>query len=353
MEEHIRKGNGAKSRFGEHLWLDITLLGRRHIEHNLREVKEICQYFLGVDPAEQWIAVRPAQHYTMGGIRTNHTGESPALRGLFAAGEAACWDMHGFNRLGGNSVAETVVAGMIVGEFIADFCQSERGELDIPTALIREAVNAERARLGALLGSRGTEHADALKIEMQQIMTDKVGIFRTGADLEEAVDKLQGLLVRSRDIGLRHHSDGPNPELVTAYRTQKMLKVALCIATGALARTESRGAHFREDFPRRDDAHWLKRTLAAWKDPADTLPCLSYETLDVMSMELPPGWRGYGAKDYVDHPDTPRRAGEVQAIRERLQERDRHQVQSEIMPYEHLLPERFRGRNERIDERLP
>ena len=77
MEEHIRKGNAAKSRFGEHLWLDITLLGRKHIEHNLREVKEICQYFLGVDPAEQWIPVRPAQHYTMGGVRTDHTGQTP------------------------------------------------------------------------------------------------------------------------------------------------------------------------------------------------------------------------------------------------------------------------------------
>ncbi len=247
MEEHIRKGNGAKSRFGEHLWLDITLLGRKHIEHNLREVKEICQYFLGVDPAEQWIAVRPAQHYTMGGVRTTYTGESPTLRGLFAAGEAACWDMHGFNRLGGNSVAETVVAGMIVGEFIADFLEGPTGDLDIPTALIREAVEAERAKLDVLLHGGGGERADALKIEMQQIMTDKVGIFRTGADLEEAVHRLQGLLVRSRSIGLRHRADGPNPELVTAYRTQKMLKVALCIANGALTRTESRGAHFRED----------------------------------------------------------------------------------------------------------
>jgi fumarate reductase flavoprotein subunit len=353
MEEHIRKGNGAKSRFGEHLWLDITLLGRKHIEHNLREVKEICQYFLGVDPAEQWIAVRPAQHYTMGGVRTTYTGESPTLRGLFAAGEAACWDMHGFNRLGGNSVAETVVAGMIVGEFIADFIEGPKGDLDIPTALIREAVEAERARLDVLLRGGGSERADALKIEMQQIMTDKVGIFRTGADLEEAVHRLQGLLVRSRSIGLRHRADGPNPELVTAYRTQKMLKVALCIATGALARTESRGAHFREDFPRRDDSHWLKRTLASWKDPADTLPCLAYEPLDVMSMELPPGWRGYGNKDYVDHPDTPRRADELQRLRERLQGTDRHAVQAEIMPYEHLLPARFRGRNERIDERMP
>jgi fumarate reductase flavoprotein subunit len=353
MEEHIRKGNGAKSRFGEHLWLDITLLGRKHIEHNLREVKEICQYFLGIDPAEKWIAVRPAQHYTMGGVRTGHTGESPTLRGLFAAGEAACWDMHGFNRLGGNSVAETVVAGMIVGEFIADFIESPQGDIDIPTALIREAVEAERAKLDALLHGTGTERSDALKIEMQQIMTDKVGIFRTGTDLEEAVHRLQGLLVRSRDIGLRTRADGPNPELVTAYRTQKMLKVALCIATGALARTESRGAHFREDFPRRDDAHWLKRTLATWQSPQDTLPCLAYEPLDVLSMELPPGWRGYGAKDYQDHPDTPRRAEELARLRERLQGADRHAVQAEIMPYEHLLPERFRGRNERVDERLP
>jgi fumarate reductase flavoprotein subunit len=353
MEEHIRAGHAATSRFGQHLWLDITLLGRKHIEYNLREVKEICHYFLGVDPAEQWIPVRPAQHYTMGGIRTDHTGQSPTLRGLFAAGEAACWDMHGFNRLGGNSVAETVVAGMIVGEFIADFCESPKGDLDIPTALIREAVEAERARLDVLLHGGGTERADAIKIEMQQTMTDKVGIFRTGTDLEEAVHRLQGLVVRSRHIGLRHRVDGPNPELVTAYRTQKMLKVALCMATGALARTESRGAHFREDFPARNDAAWLRRTLAMWRDAGDTLPCLTYEPLDVMSMELPPGWRGYGAKNYVDHPDTPRRADEVASVRERMKDADRHAVQAAVMPYEHLLPERFRGRNERIDEKLP
>ncbi len=353
MEQHIRAGHGVQSRFGEHLWLDITLLGRAHIEKNLREVKEICQYFLGVDPAEQWIPVRPAQHYTMGGVRTKPTGESPDLKGLFAAGEAACWDMHGFNRLGGNSVAETVVAGMIVGEFIADFLESPKSEISIPTALIREAVEAERARLDALLQSKGTERADAIKIEMQQDMTDKVGIFRTGKDLEEAVHKLQELLERSRHIGLRYHVDGPNPELVTAYRVQKMLKVALCMATGALARTESRGAHFREDYPRRDDAHWLRRTLASWDRPNDLLPCLHYEPLDVLSMELPPGWRGYGNKDYVDHPDTPRRAAQVAEVREKLAGADRHAVQHELMPYRHLLPERFRGLNERIDERLP
>ena len=353
MEQHIQAGNGAKSRFGEHLWLDITLLGRRHIEHNLREVKDICQYFMGVDPAEQWIPVRPAQHYTMGGVRTNHTGQSPTLRGLFAAGEAACWDMHGFNRLGGNSVAETVVAGMIVGEYISDFVESAKGDISIPTALIREAVAAERGKLDALLASTGTEKADALKIEMQQIMTDKVGIFRSGKDLEEAVHRLQELLVRSRNIGLRYRVDGPNPELVTAYRTQKMLKVALCIATGALARTESRGAHFRADYPRRDDAAWLRRTLATWDRPSDTLPCLHYEGLDVLSMELPPGWRGYGNKDYVDHPETSRRAAEVAEAKEKIGDGNRHALQAALMPYEHLLPKRFQGRNERIDEKLP
>ena len=146
MEEHIAKGKGVKSRFGDHLWLDITLLGEHHIKHNLREVYEICHYFLGVDPVKDWVPVRPAQHYTMGGVRTNHTGESPTLKGLFSAGEAACWDMHGFNRLGGNSVAETVVAGMIVGEFIADFCERSENDASIPTGLIQEALAASKRR---------------------------------------------------------------------------------------------------------------------------------------------------------------------------------------------------------------
>jgi fumarate reductase flavoprotein subunit len=353
METHIRKGKGAQSRFGDHLWLDITQLGRAHIEKNLREVKEICESFLGIDPVTQLIAVRPAQHYTMGGVRTDHTGESPTLKGLFSAGEAACWDMHGFNRLGGNSVAETVVAGMIVGDFIADFCDRSANDAPIPTGLVREFLAAEQAKLDQLVSGGGSEDASALRVAMQEIMTAKVGIFRTGTELSAAVTELQALLERSRHIGLRSKAAGPNPELVTAYRTQKMLKLALCVAYGAAQRTESRGAHFREDFPRRDDAQWLKRTLATWPRAADTLPTLAYEPLDVTAMELPPGWRGYGAKDYVDHPDTAARAAAVAAMRDSLADAPRFEVQQALMPYDKLLPAALRGRNERIDEPLP
>jgi fumarate reductase flavoprotein subunit len=242
---------------------------------------------------------------------------------------------------------------MIVGEYIADFVESPEGELDIPTAVLRETLEAERGKLDVLLKGGGREQADVLKAEMQQVMTDKVGIFRTAVDLQFAVDKLQELLVRSRHIGLRSRRDGPNPELVTAYRVQKMIKVALCIAHGALTRTESRGAHFREDFPRRNDAEWLKRTLATWPDPLAMLPTLDYEALDVHRMELPPGWRGYGNKDYVDHPDTSQRAAEVAQLREAMADAGRHSVQAALMPYDHLLPASLRGRNERIEEQLP
>jgi fumarate reductase flavoprotein subunit len=352
MEEHLAKGKGAKNRFGEHLWLDITLLGEHHIKHNLREVYEICHYFLGVDPAKELIPVRPAQHYTMGGVRTNWTGESPTLKGLFAAGEAACWDMHGFNRLGGNSVAETVVAGMIVGEFIADFCDQPENAVNIPTGVVQGYLEREQAKLAAMCSGRGTESAVDLRVAMQERMTAKVGIFRRGKDLEQAVEGLQSLLVRSRKIGVRYSGPGANPELVIAYRTQKMLKLALAVAYGALQRTESRGAHYREDFPRRNDAEWLKRTLARWNSEGDTLPTLTYEPLDVKAMELPPGWRGYGNRDYIDHPDTPGRQQEVDAIKAKLASSDRFAVQRTLMPYEALLPARFRGRNERINERF-
>ena len=353
MEERIAQGKGVKGRFGEHIWLDITLLGEHHIKHNLREVYEICHYFLGVDPTKEWIPVRPAQHYTMGGVRTDHTGESRQLKGLFAAGEAACWDMHGFNRLGGNSVAETVVAGMLVGEFIADFCEKAENVIDIPTSVVYDFIKREQAKLDAFCNGKGTEDATVLRERMQDIMTSKIGIFRRGADMESAVSELEDLLKRSYNVGCKSQL-GANAELTYAYRTQKMLRLALAIAVGASTRTESRGAHFREDYPVRDDSKWLKRTLAAWTNESDTLPTLSYEELDVNKMELPPGWRGYGAKNYIDHPETAKRQAEVDEIRAKMEAEgaDRFAIQNALMPYAHLLPTRLQGKNERIDEPL-
>ena len=352
MEERIAQGKGVKSRFGEHIWLDITLLGEHHIKHKLREVYEICHYFLGVDPTKEWVPVRPAQHYTMGGVRTKPTGESPTLKGLFAAGEAACWDMHGFNRLGGNSVAETVVAGMIVGEFIADFCDKAENGIDIPTSLIYGALAKEEARLKSFMNNGGSENAYELRTRMQEIMTTKIGIFRKGADMESAVAELEELYKRSFKVSVKDVV-GPNPELIYAYRTQKMLRVALSVAYGALNRKESRGAHYREDFPVRNDIEWLNRTIATWKE-GDTLPTLNYEKLDISKMELPPGFRGYGVKNYIENPESAKRQAEVDAIRAKVEAAgaDRFAIQDALMPYQDLLPKRLKGKNERVDEPL-
>ena len=350
MEEHINAGHGAHTRFGEHLWLDIRLLGGNHIDNNLREVKEICKYFLGVDPVNELIPVRPAQHYSMGGVRTDHRGESPQLRGLFAAGEAACWDMHGFNRLGGNSVAETVVAGMIVGDAMADFCDSADGSVNLSSALVAEFAQRERQRLAGISNSVGSESAFELTRLMQETMTANVGIFRHGDRLEQAVRTLGELQRRARNIGLRSAAPGANPELVTAYRLQRMLKLAQCVAYGALQRTESRGAHYRADYPRRDDLNWMRRTLASWPGEDSEMPELKYEALDVMRMELPPGWRGYGSRDYIEHPDTAAREQQIESILNEMPGADRHARQRALMPFRHLLPVHLRQDNARLGE---
>ncbi|HRH81472.1 MAG TPA: fumarate reductase flavoprotein subunit [Thiobacillaceae bacterium] len=349
MAEHMRKGKGVKSPYGEHLWLDITVLGAAHIDKNLREVKDICHYFLGIDPAKDTIPVRPTQHYSMGGVRTDHRGESPWLGGLFSCGEAACWDLHGFNRLGGNSVAETVVSGMLIGEYVADFCQSDAGDLTVSTALAREFLAREVAHLRAIAAGRGNEDGVAIRRRMEAIMTDSVGLFRNGPHLEATVGELAELLVRSQRLAMRGHRLDANPELVAAYRLPRMLKIALTVAMGALARTESRGAHAREDFPARNDRDWLKRTLVRWPE-GEGAPALDYEPLDITGMELPPGVRGYGAKNIVDHPDSACRQGEVDEARAAIA--DRHKLQAALMPFRQLLPERYRGRNERLDEPL-
>ncbi len=351
MMEHIRKGKGVKSIFGDHLWLDISILGREHIEKNLRDVQEISMTFNGIDPADEgpkgWMPVRPAQHYSMGGVRTKPTGESPDLSGLFSCGEAACWDMHGFNRLGGNSVAETVVSGMIVGNYMADYCLEN--EIDIDTATIEAFVEKEEQNIREIMSRPlNDDSIFDIKRRMQEIMDDKVGIFRNGEELQEAVDELRELLERSRKVGIRYVTHASNPELVEAYRLPKMLKIAISIAYSALLRTESRGAHYREDYLKRDDANWLKRTLVRWSDPEATLPEVFYEELDIMKMEIPPAFRGYGRKGMtIEHPLSAERQAEVDRIREELEANgaDRFEIQDALMPFD--LPENYKEKNER------
>ncbi|WP_291443752.1 fumarate reductase flavoprotein subunit [Desulfovibrio sp.] len=290
MTEHMRKGLGVQSPYGEHLWLDIRHLGEKHITTNLREVYDISTHFLGVNPIHQLIPVRPTHHYSMGGVRINKDGHAYGLEGLFSAGEAACWDMHGFNRLGGNSLAETIVSGRIVGAKLVEFLKGY--ETVFSTQAMTEAATKVKGRIAALLRGTGDD-CYTLRNAMQDIMMEHVGIFRNGKDLEAGVAKLQELLERTKNMRLASGNiPGPNAELSMALRVPGMLKLALCTAYGALMRTESRGAHAREDYPERNDKEWLNRTLAYWKE-GDTLPTLKYEPATPFYI-LPPGDRGYG-----------------------------------------------------------
>ncbi len=351
MMEHIRKGKGVKSPYGDHLWLDISILGRAHVEKNLRDVQDICKTFNGIDPADEgpkgWAPVLPMQHYSMGGIRTKPTGESQWLEGLFACGEAACWDMHGFNRLGGNSCAETVVAGMIVGDYFADYCKNN-GEV-IDTNVVKDFLTKEYQYLKSLVDKEGKHNVFEIKNRMKEIMWDKVAIFRTGEGLKEAVDELEKLYKDSQDVKVHcKELDCANPELEEVYRVPRMLKIALCVAYGALLRTESRGAHYREDYPKRDDLNWMKRTNTFWVE-GETLPRIEYEELDIMKMEIPPAFRGYGAKgNIIENPLSEKRQAEVDAIREKMEAegKGRYEIQNALMPYE--LQAKYKAPNQRI-----
>jgi fumarate reductase flavoprotein subunit len=291
MTEHMRAGKGVQSAYGEHLWLDIRHLGDKHISTKLREVDEICKNFLGVDARTQLIPVRPTQHYTMSGIRTDKTGAAYGLKGLFSAGEAACWDMHGFNRLGGNSLAETVVAGGIIGKCIVEYL---RGcETTYNTAVIGAEVKRQQQRIDDLIAGRlGRENVYKVRSEMQEALMKGCFVFRNEKDLLACIETLQGVYERAGKIGLVSNGLGANHELAAALKLRGQVRLALCIAAGALARKESRGSHNREDYPARDDQNWLNRTLAYWPEGAD-MPVLKYEDATPY-FEIPPGERGYG-----------------------------------------------------------
>lgn len=348
MMEHIRKGKGAKSPYGDHIWLDISILGAEHIHKNLRDVYDICKIFNGIDVTKQWAPVRPMQHYSMGGIRTNYKGESH-LKGLYAAGEVACWDLHGFNRLGGNSVSEAVVAGMIVGDYFREYCENKK--LTIKTSTIEKALKRQQDYIEGIINANGKENIFEIKRKMTEIMDSNVGIFRDGEHLQSAVKELESLYKKSKNIRISNKNLHNNPELEEAYRTSKMLKIALCVAQGALNRTESRGAHTREDYPKRDDKDWLKRTLASWDSPESERPTISYEDLIVANMELPPAYRGYGAKgNIIEHPNSAIRQAQVDEITATMQKegKDRYAIQEALMKFD--LQPQYKAKNQRLGD---
>ena len=268
MMGQISDGKGVDHPGGPHLWLDLRHLGEEHLTTKLREVYEICRDFLGIKPWEELIPVRPTQHYSMGGVRVNKDGEAYGMRGLYAAGEAACWDMHGFNRLGGNSLAETLVAGRIVGARVAEFAADHQVEAD--TGLALAFLQETELTIDDWLGRTGDgPNVYDIRDAMGEIMMGKVGIFRQGDELQAAVNELRALHDSLDQAVLRCREPGANPELSFALRLKGMLRLALVAAMGALAREESRGAHSRIDFPARDDRNWLSRTLVRWGGSED------------------------------------------------------------------------------------
>ncbi|MCK5795325.1 MAG: fumarate reductase flavoprotein subunit, partial [Anaerolineales bacterium] len=295
MKEHMLKGKGVKSTYGEHLWLDLRHLGAEHLHTKLREVYDICMYFIGVDPIKELIPVRPTQHYSMGGIRVNKDGHAYGLKGLFALGEVSNWDMHGFNRLGGNSLAETVVAGMVVGEKIATYTKS--AELNANVTLAEKFGREQTDKIAHLMNNSGKENVYKIRDEIASFLREAVHIFRTGEKLQNAVDGLKDILGRIDQVKVTTTAPGMNPELSQALRIEGMAKQAYIIAKSALLRTESRGAHTREDYPARDDKNWLNRTLATWPVGADE-PEFNYEP--VGQLDLPPGDRGYGGGQMIE-----------------------------------------------------
>ncbi len=255
IHTEIAQGRGFE---GGYIHLDLRHLGREKILERLPGIRDIAIHFAAVDPIENPIPVVPAQHYTMGGIGTDSRGETP-LPGLFAAGECACVSVHGANRLGGNSLLETVVFGQRAGVQVSEWVQ---GNGAAQPAQVEAALVAANQRLEELIAGRGEEDPRLIRQEMGEVMMEKVGIFRTLQELEEAVDALAALKERLGHTRPLYGGQRFNLDLLRTYELEGQLLVAEVIARGALLREECRGSHYRRDFEQRDDHGWLKHTLA-------------------------------------------------------------------------------------------
>jgi succinate dehydrogenase / fumarate reductase, flavoprotein subunit len=252
----VKAGRGFQGPYGGYVHLELMHLGKERVESRLTEICDFARRFAGIDPVTQPIPVYPAQHYMMGGIGTNVRGETN-VAGLFAAGEAACVSIHGANRLGGNSLLETLVFGREAGRAAATYAATA------PTpALHASDLEAATAPLRAWSSRTDGEDPSTLRTEMQRTMEECVGIYRDEAGLLEGIRRIRALRERFARVRVVDQTPVFNLNLTDALETGHMLELAEVIVVGAFARTESRGAHARTDYPKRDDARWMRHTLA-------------------------------------------------------------------------------------------
>jgi succinate dehydrogenase / fumarate reductase flavoprotein subunit len=255
----INEGRGIGG--ADYVHLDLRHLGAERILERLPGIRDIAIHFQGVDPIEEPIPIKPVQHYTMGGIDTDVDGRT-RLPGFYAAGECACVSVHGANRLGGNSLLETIVFGRRAGMAVVADLEGGAPAGD-PAAAGVGAMTAMEARVSQLV-SRGKAGADPYAIRAEMIATtrDYFGVFREDSVMRTGLEILRRLKERCSQIGLRNAGGVFNLDLMRTLELEGMVDLSLSVAEGALARTESRGSHSRTDFPARDDEKWLVHTLA-------------------------------------------------------------------------------------------
>jgi succinate dehydrogenase / fumarate reductase flavoprotein subunit len=274
IQTEIDEGRGFE---GGYVNLDLRHFGREKILDRLPGIRQIAMDFAGVDPISEPIPIQPAQHYSMGGISTNVDAETQ-LPGLFAAGECACVSVHGANRLGGNSLLETLVFGARAGRKAAERVRSERQGFN--KTVFQEHLRTFQSGLEEIFERKREEQCFLIKDEMKALMTSQAGIFREEFDLKMAKEKIKELKKRFLNVGLNQRGLAFNNEFIQFRELEGMLHLAEVIVEGALTRKESRGSHFRVDHPERDDEHWLWHTLV-YKTPEG--PRLDYKEVAITS----------------------------------------------------------------------
>jgi len=285
IQTEIEQGRAFEGELGKYVHLDIRHLGAQKIIERLPGIRNICIDFLGIDPIKEPIPIMPAQHYSMGGIDTNEKCET-LIKGFYAAGECACVSVHGGNRLGGNSLLDTIVFGKLGAISIDEYLLSNKIEPN-ERLLINKQQEVEKKI--QKMASPGGEKPFKILDELRKTMSQYVGIYRTKEELQTGLNKILELRERYKNITISSPKLFMNYELIGALELEYMFDIGHIITLGALLREESRGAHSRRDFSQRNDADWLKHTLAAYGNDGE--PVIYYK--DVMITKYQPMERKY------------------------------------------------------------